>query len=758
MTGSRCTRRGSSETARRSPLLVAFGRGAFALLVACSVAAAAGPARAETYTVTDCSAHSYFGTLGGGLTGSYDTIVFAVSCPTIQLCPANGCLGNTTFTIGSNLDIIGPGAASLAIVGGGDAPVFRIVGAGTTVSISGLTIRGGGISDLGLPGDLDPGGGIRNEGNLTLDSTVVTDNDGWNGGGIHNAGTLTVIDSTVSGNRAAADSYGGGIYSSGPVTIVGSTIADNQGASYGGGLFASGDLITIANSTFAGNSATYYGGAIWFPGPGSLPGGPAPPASTISNSTLTGNSAGAGAALHGEFPGGLTVTASILANAGSSLLNCYVNAVNPFPFRGAGTYNVVDDGSCAFSGAGNLNGTAAGLDPAGLQSNGGPTPTVNLTAGSAAIEKVTSAAACPAADQRGAARSVPCDAGAVEFETTVAGPTPVVASVQPRSGYVSGGLTGVVTGAGFTGATGVMVGGAAATDVVVTGDRSIAFTIPAAAAPGAVNVSVLGASGTPSAVNPTARYTYFPLPVPTTVPCTNGICQYGSVNVSLTATTECNVCNPAFQVQEAIGGPSDGFFVDTRCPSGWAYDPKQVKWNVAGLSGLSSITASVSVAMGADGKPLPQKFCYTDRPALVPVPGLARAASSMESTKGKSLRPCNKKKPVPPCIQESVPGAGEVAVTLLLPTEGEAAFIYGSKVPKLGKPKPAAGAVGSTVTVSGSGLTQVEAVVIGGVEAPIVARTKSKLTVTVPAGAQTGPVSVTGPFGVVTSKADFVVN
>ena len=752
MTGSPCTRRGSSETTRRSPLLVAVGRWAFALLAAASVAAAAGPARAATYTVTDCSAHSYFGTLGGGLIGGYDTIVFAVSCPTIQLCPGNACLGNTTFTIGSNLDIIGPGAASLAIVGGGDAPVFQI-GAGTTVSISGLTIRGGGI--YGLPNEFDPGGGIRNQGNLTLDSTVVTDNDGWNGGGIHNAGTLTVIDSTVSGNRALADSYGGGIYSSGPVTIVGSTIADNQGAEYGGGLFASGDLITIANSTFAGNSAIFFGGAIYFAGPNSIFGGPA---STISNSTLTGNSA-RDTALHGEFPYGLTVTASILANAGSSPFNCYVTVDSyPFQFQSAGSYNVVDDGSCAFSGAGNLNATASGLDPAGLQSNGGPTPTVNLTAGSAAIEKVTSAAACPAADQRGAARSVPCDAGAVEFETTVAGPTPVVASVQPSFGYVTGGLTGVVTGAGFTGATGVMIGGTSATGVVVNGDRSISFTIPAAAAPGAVNVTVLGPGGAPSAVNPTARYTYFPLPVPTTVPCTNGICQYGSVNVSLTATTECNVCNPAFAVQEAIGGATDGFFRDTRCPSGWAYDPKQVKWNVQGFSGPSSLTASVSVAMTAGGKPLPTKFCYTDRPQLIPVPGLSRAASTAEVTKGKSLRPCNAKKPVPPCIKETVPGSGEATVTLLLPNDGEGAFIFGAKVPKLGKPKPAAGAVGSTVVVSGSGLDPVGAVVIGGVEAPIVARTKSKLTVTVPAGAQTGPVSVTGPFGVVTSKTDFTVN
>lgn len=747
MNGSRLARRASSEPARRPSLPIAFGRRALALLLFASVAAAAAPARAETYTVTDCSAHSYFGTLGGGLGGSYDTIVFAVSCPTIQLCPGNACLGNTTFTIGSNLDIIGPGAASLAIVGGGDAPVFQIVGAGTTVSISGLTIRGGG--SYGGPNDLDPGGGIRNEGNLTLDSTVVTDNDGWNGGGIHNAGTLTVIDSTVSGNRAVADSYGGGIYSSGPVTIVGSTIAGNQGATYGGGLFASGDLITIANSTFAGNSASIFGGAIYFAGPNSIFGGPA---STISNSTLTGNSAGSGPALHGEFPYGLTVTASILANAGSSSGNCYVNAVNPFSFRSAGTYNVVDDGSCAFSGAGNLNSTPAGLDPAGLQNNGGPTPTVKLTAGSAAIEKVTSAAACPTADQRGAARSVPCDAGAVEFETTVAGPRPVVASVQPNSGYVSGGLTGVVTGAGFTGATGVRVGAADATNVVVSGDRSISFTIPAAAAPGVVNVTVLGAGGTPSATHPAARYTYVPVPAPVEVPCSGGVCQYGSGNVTIGATTGCNVCTTVgLVVEENQPGTEAQLYEDTSCPSGWAWQHKQYSFTIDSSRQVTGLSASLA------GNYTKYSYCLGTQPPAA-AQGVALAAAAAPAQKGKILRPCKKKAPVPPCVQEVVAEDGEITSTLLLPTEGSFAFVYGPKPTILRRFKPAAGTVGSTVIVSGTRMNQVESVVIGGVEAAIVERKNSKLTIAVPAGAQTGPISVTGPFGVATSKTDFTVN
>jgi hypothetical protein len=76
-------------------------------------------------------------------------------------------------------------------------------------------------------------------------------------------------------------------------------------------------------------------------------------------------------------------------------------------------YNRDDDGSCGFSGT-SLSGTPAGLDPRGLQNNGGPTQTIALEPGSAAIGHVTDPADCPATDQRGYPRTVPCDIGAYE--------------------------------------------------------------------------------------------------------------------------------------------------------------------------------------------------------------------------------------------------------------------------------------------------------------------------------------------------------
>ena len=78
-----------------------------------------------------------------------------------------------------------------------------------------------------------------------------------------------------------------------------------------------------------------------------------------------------------------------------------------------GVYNLDDDGSCKFSGT-SFSDTGAGLDPAGLQYNGGPTETIALESGSAAIDHVTLASDCAGSDQRGVAWPIPCDIGASE--------------------------------------------------------------------------------------------------------------------------------------------------------------------------------------------------------------------------------------------------------------------------------------------------------------------------------------------------------
>jgi hypothetical protein len=86
-------------------------------------------------------------------------------------------------------------------------------------------------------------------------------------------------------------------------------------------------------------------------------------------------------------------------------------------------HNLSDDASCSLGGAHDLDNTAAGLDPAGLASNGGTTQTIALQPGSAAMNAVpivdcTDAHGNPVAtDQRGSPRPVGsgCEIGAWEL-------------------------------------------------------------------------------------------------------------------------------------------------------------------------------------------------------------------------------------------------------------------------------------------------------------------------------------------------------
>ena len=109
------------------------------------------------------------------------------------------------------------------------------------------------------------GGGVHNQGNLTLRNVVVKNNQAnADGGGIRNNGTLTIENSEISNNQAIDN--GGGIRNQGTITIIDSTIADNTSVgdsdtSGGGGLINTGALATIINSTFSGNTGKN-GGAI----------------------------------------------------------------------------------------------------------------------------------------------------------------------------------------------------------------------------------------------------------------------------------------------------------------------------------------------------------------------------------------------------------------------------------------------------------------------------------------------------------------
>lgn len=134
--------------------------------------------------------------------------------------------------------------------------------ANTTVTINDLTIRGGKMTG---PGTAARGGGIRIEGGtVTINrSTVISNSVENRGGGLANqGGTVEINESTIMNNVATGTpttpGVGGGIYNDGAMTIRNSTISGNdangRASTEGGGVSNTGDL-TLDSVTITDNGA-----------------------------------------------------------------------------------------------------------------------------------------------------------------------------------------------------------------------------------------------------------------------------------------------------------------------------------------------------------------------------------------------------------------------------------------------------------------------------------------------------------------------
>jgi hypothetical protein len=136
----------------------------------------------------------------------------------------------------------------------------------------------------------------------------------------------------------------------------------------------------------------------------------------VSSSTLYLTSGGAGG-LGGTAPGGTPGTAGpagaglFFAGAGGSLTASIIYGTQPVACVGAiadGGHNLTTEPTCP--------GSPGDPKLAELADNGGPTPTMVLGDGSAALDALPPGPDCPATDQRGVARphGAACDIGAYE--------------------------------------------------------------------------------------------------------------------------------------------------------------------------------------------------------------------------------------------------------------------------------------------------------------------------------------------------------
>lgn len=145
----------------------------------------------------------------------------------------------------------------------GDLPgerVFHILTAGG-VAISGVEIIGGEAT----VSPENRGGGILNQGLLTVRNSTIGANYATFGGGLSTEGAsvTTLVNSTVSTNSAAEDGGGISVETDGLVTLKNVTVANNtadddrNGGGDGGGLFAStsagGGILTLRDTIVAAN-------------------------------------------------------------------------------------------------------------------------------------------------------------------------------------------------------------------------------------------------------------------------------------------------------------------------------------------------------------------------------------------------------------------------------------------------------------------------------------------------------------------------
>ncbi|MBS1888562.1 MAG: hypothetical protein JSU06_15380 [Actinobacteria bacterium] len=276
--------------------------------------------------------------------------------------------------------------------------------------------------------------------------------------------SLTVTDSAITGNHGSSGKGGAGGAGG---TLAGAGGAGGQGeSSDGGGLFSNG-TVKLTNVTFTGNSASGADGgdggaarSLTLPSVGGAGGygwGGSGGAVALMNGaagqfasvTIDGNEAGIATASKGGtgsdggaaganggksgtsggnlfvYNASLTIRDTIVADGTAEASNANCN------IRGGGTllsagHNLEDHSQCiAAPASGDLLGVPAGLAP--LADNGGPTQTMALQPGSAAIgagePSCVDATGKPlATDQRGLPRYAPCDIGAFQVQPT---PPPV---------------------------------------------------------------------------------------------------------------------------------------------------------------------------------------------------------------------------------------------------------------------------------------------------------------------------------------------
>src|SRR5216684_3814131 len=176
---------------------------------------------------------SYAATLTVCASGCYTTIAAAIAAAnplggdTISIQDASH--NEANITVDRDLTIQGQGATNTAVDGTGISGSVFTISAGVTATIQDVTIRNGSAF---------LGGGIYNNGTVTISNGTLSGNSaGVGGGGIYNVGTVTISNSTLSGNSAPG---GGSLANFNAASVKNSIVGNSSGGNCYGTITASG--------------------------------------------------------------------------------------------------------------------------------------------------------------------------------------------------------------------------------------------------------------------------------------------------------------------------------------------------------------------------------------------------------------------------------------------------------------------------------------------------------------------------------------
>ena len=336
-------------------------------------------------------------------------------------------------------------------------------------------------------------------------------------------------------------------------------------------------------------------------------------------------------------------------------------------------------------------------------------------------------------------------------------PAPTVTGISPSVGPATGGTTVTITGTGLANASAVKFGTKTATTIISDSDTLLVVNSPANVA-GTVDVTVATLGGT-SATLAADQFTYTPVPAVTSLSPPAGP-LVGGTTVTITGTNLANATAVTFGSKAAAIVSNTATQIVVTNPAGLAGTVDVTVVTTGGISTTSSADQFTYVPVPAVTSLSPSTGPVTGgRTVTITGTGLANATAVKF---GAAIAAIVSDTATQIVVTNPVGVVGTVDVTVVTAggtsaTSAADLFTY-VPAPTVSRISPAAGPVagGTTVTITGTGLTNATAVKFGTKTATIVSDTATQIVVTSPpAVAGTVDVTITTANGTsATSAAD----